>query len=102
MLILQAEHLQVGEHAKAQCFGSDRQRHGDHRRLDLAGFERRESRRLSANLQDRNIFFRHQAKFLEGIAGGEIRGRTKSAYRHGFPFELLGSADAFVNHQLII
>jgi hypothetical protein len=55
-----------------------------------AASEDRESRRLAADLENRDIAIRHKPPFLEGVTKDKIGRRAEAAHSQFFPLQILG------------
>ncbi len=73
---------------------------GEHRALDLAGFQRRELRRLIAELQNSDVLVGVESVFFQSIAHREVGRRTITGNADGFSFELIRPGDAAFGVEL--
>ncbi len=97
VLILEAEHLQIGHEGKAHILCFERKRRRQHRALDFAGFQRRNHGRHVAGLQDGNVLAGRKPVSLQRITERKVGGGTEPRDRHGLPFQLVRLLDALVD-----
>src|SRR4029077_10625882 len=92
----------IGEDIELQPFRFGAEGSIGDRAVDIAGLDRRNARRLVADLQYRRFLYRIDADPLEHRAHAEVRGRTEPADAKLFALELSDTFDLRTRDELIV